>query len=505
MTAYKSELVRPLRLAENHFLEVLVSKFDLRRHKNHLTLNISFDGETEATWNRAGREEVRSRNRVFSERARDYQKRLDALAFGSEKGRWRFNDPTFPFRWASAGALPILRMGKHDYYCLFYREIFPIGWNIANGACDNVSELLDPVSTLERELREELIVLDVANRYWYVLERGAYKSDRPDIAAVELILQKAKYKNKLGKAGQRIRKLTDLCQLETPLKWLEGPDSVRVNMDGKIREVTGCFLNMNASDFGIEVDRVAKLNVGESVALFDGELSRGKLLNRLVGLFRVDRFDFVKSEHIPDVFFYKGSRYSQADFKTLMRSRFIPDIRGNRTPEEITAYKASENPYDLCPVTRNIIRRYIGVSQQQKPGVAPVEVFVSFGRGDERLAGEVAHCIRDICGKRVFFSPESRYDQLWDRAIDDALDSAKCLVVVGTKLSRIQRRWPEYEYRTFHKDIKSGKKKKARLFSVVTGIDPVQMPLPLRSYAVETCNKGEEVKKLLAKLSKKLC
>lgn len=62
------------------------------------------------------------------------------------------NDENFPFRYASGGTLPILRMEGQGYYCFFYRDIFPIGWNIANGGCCTREELLNPQMTIEREL-----------------------------------------------------------------------------------------------------------------------------------------------------------------------------------------------------------------------------------------------------------------------------------------------------------------------------------------------------------------
>jgi len=43
-----------------------------------------------------------------------------------------------------------VRIKEEEYYCLFYRDIFPVGWNIANGGSDNNEELLNPLLTIER-------------------------------------------------------------------------------------------------------------------------------------------------------------------------------------------------------------------------------------------------------------------------------------------------------------------------------------------------------------------
>jgi len=63
----------------------------------------------------------------------------------------------------------VIRCNDRDYYCLFYREIAPVGWNIANGGAESVAELLDPLATIERELREELIIVEPAAGHRYVI------------------------------------------------------------------------------------------------------------------------------------------------------------------------------------------------------------------------------------------------------------------------------------------------------------------------------------------------
>ena len=50
----------------------------------------------------------------------------------------RFDCSGHPLRFGNGGVLPIIRLDDSDYFCLFYRDIFPIGWNIANGASDTL-------------------------------------------------------------------------------------------------------------------------------------------------------------------------------------------------------------------------------------------------------------------------------------------------------------------------------------------------------------------------------
>ena len=51
----------------------------------------------------------------------------------------------------------------------------------------------------------------------------------------------------------------------------------------------------------------------------------------------------------------------------------------------------------------------------------------------------------------MFFSDEQMHQTEYGRAIDDALSSAQAMVVVGMQLDELEKRWVEYEWRTFTK------------------------------------------------------
>lgn len=483
-----SASVRPLRLAENHFLEVLLSEFNLHREGKGAHLEVAFNSETPACWNRAGREALRDSLLRDKEKVNRYQKELDDVLVNETSGEFAFDDPDFFFRWASAGALPVVRLGSEEYYCLFYREIRPIGWNIANGACDSSEELQDPLRTLERELCEELIILDPAGRDWYVLERGdPNAAGRPEYAAVRMAIEEMK-RNGAWDQGPGV------SQLGTALKWFKGPDTATIFAHGRPHDVSGCYLNINAEDFGIELDRVVKINVSQNAVVFDGEFAGGKLLNRVVGLFRTDRMNRALDgdRFIPDKCFVSGMEKDAAGFERHMGGRFPRDIAGARTPAETRAYAEEPLKFDLCPVTRRLLRRFARAAPEHKAPSAAVDVFISFGHGDETLAGQVAQFITGRCGKSVFYYPRTQTDHDFARAIDHALESAECIVAVGSRLERLTGRWPEYEYRTFNVDVHSGKKPNGKLLSLVMGIDPVDLPLPLRRFVVTSCpNEGD--------------
>src|ERR1022692_1639188 len=129
MSSFQTDLVRPLAVAENVFLEVLLSNFTLRRYpyEEGVHLEIAFDSSTLAVWNRAGREVVRERMRsALALSAAQYEKRLNAILFGRDPGTFAPDDDSFLWRWASAGTLPVISIRDRTYYCLFFRDIFPI-------------------------------------------------------------------------------------------------------------------------------------------------------------------------------------------------------------------------------------------------------------------------------------------------------------------------------------------------------------------------------------------
>jgi len=487
MDLSSSNLIRPLGIAENHFLEVLVSKFSLHRQGQGSELKVSFNENTPTIWTREAKYDVQQMMPNFQHKASRYQKELDAFLLESKGTVYPFNDNEFVFRYASGGTLPVLRIYEREekrekeYYCLFYRDIFPIGWNIANGGCDTRNELVNPVDAMERELREELIIVDVKNKKRYVFGGDAGKPlDHPTFAVARRFWQ------------ERFSWL-DFKQLEElpiTLKWLDGPDclTVQVAKDDP-RVITGCFLNINAEDYGIEIDKIAKINLDDDVIFLDGEIIKDRLVNAVVGLFECDRLNREvsadKTDYFPDYFFYNATSYKGKDIQDVIRKHFIPDIDKVRTAQEKHYYASCQRKFNLCPVTSRIIKRYLSLQTEVTIEPGPFDTFISFGGEDVKPAQKVFQFLRQK-GKRPFFSKETIGDPLFHRAVDDALDAAQCLVAVGTKLENLQRPWVEYEFRAFHLDILNGRKPQAKLVPFISGLEPIYLPLPLRLYqAVE--------------------
>ncbi len=363
MEGFDSDLIQPLALADHHFIEVLVSDFQLTRQATAtgLHLTVKFNENSPAVWNRKGRLHIREfMGGHFDAVASRYQKKLEAILLGNDPGPFSPKDPMFLWRWASAGALPVIRIGDDEYFCLFYRDIFPIGWNLANGACDRRNELMNPLSALERELGEEFIVANPVDRIRYVLRRD----QDPALARMEF-----------SSAGELWREqfptmdLISFRKEDLPFKWQDGPDSVTVQSDERTRTLGGCFVNINAVDFGIEIDRIARIALTPQDVLLDGEQGIERVLNRPVGLFEVSRFAHQMLQpddgFVPDRFFYCGQARRGGEFRAMIEDELLPDMRRWRSPNEVTAFEGASRKLDLCPVTWNIVCRYVSIARAE--------------------------------------------------------------------------------------------------------------------------------------------
>jgi hypothetical protein len=132
-----------LREAQNSLLQVLLTEFDLSRDGHELILTVSFQESDTAIRSREAKRHVKQEMPGYTDKAAGIQDRIDSVVFRGGS-RYLHDDPDFAFRYASGGTLPIVELDAIDYYCLFYRDVFPVGWNIANGACDSLPELLNP-------------------------------------------------------------------------------------------------------------------------------------------------------------------------------------------------------------------------------------------------------------------------------------------------------------------------------------------------------------------------
>jgi hypothetical protein len=487
----KVDFVRPLGSAEKAFIEVLLTRFILKRKVKGegVELNVAFNDQTLALWNRSGREAIyeamKKATADFELKVTDYKAKLENVLFTRKRCGFSHNDPTFPFRWASAGALPVLNIDKKEYYCLFFRDVFPIGWNVANGATDTTDELIDPLQALDRELGEELVIVDPDRKKRYVLRPDKDTLlDRPEFAVFRRHWREQYPEIDIN--GFRVAKL--------PLRWEDSPDRFTVRMGKRLHSSQPCFININAKDFGIEVDRIARITVNKRLVLCDGETTAHHALNRPVALFDLARLQTSlragQTSFVPAKFYHGGIQYPGSRITPFLKTVLLPEIKKWRRKQDLDRFikTPEKDRLRLCPVTESIIRRHIECTPEgQIEPTNSYDVFLSYALPDHGLARVVYEGLQGR-GPRVFFALRSHEAGTWNRAIYSALSSSKVLVSVASKPEYLQRSWPQYEIDAFHMSHLDDPG--ATMIAFVQGFDRASLPLPLRSYRAISATKG---------------
>jgi hypothetical protein len=492
-------LVDQFRRAENQLLQVLLTRFELRRSGGGTCLAVAFDEDAPTVWLRDGKTDVRrwmEKLPGYGDKVARYQAEIDAFLDAGSPSPYVFDDRAFPFRYVSGGTLPVMCMGGTEYYALFYRDVFPIGWNLSNGASDSREELLQPAETIERELREELMVVAAKHKARYVFAGEAGKT-----------LERAEYASarRLWDERFRSRGYPDSArwnELIVPLKWLDGPDCVQTSFAGAGETTSNCFVTITARDFGIEVDRIAKMTIDEDATLLDGEVYGSRLLGRPVGMFEVERLNAAVAQgqtcFLPDRYFYgvpdpnrEKSYYGNAQWLGDAVPRLLEDIKSIRPPEQVQEFMDCKLKFDLCPVTRRMIQRLLRQMATEPRPVPPpddagsprCEVFISYGGEDKEFAARVYHFVKDRLHRRAFINSEGHHRSHFRREIETALEQSDCFLSVGSSAANLRRQWPAYECEVFHNEMLIGNKQPAaQIISFIMGFDPRYLPLPQRMF-----------------------
>lgn len=469
------------------FLQILLPGFTLIKEPAGLLIDINVQGDSLSIVDMSGKKDL---NTALDERrdilVEKFQKEYDEFQSKSGILAYRFDCAEFPFRYANGGVLPIVHLDSRDYFCLFYREIHPIGWNIANGASDNLEELLDPGRTVLREFGEELLFCDTDRCVIYAFDPG--EGNRPpgfqkDAVAEWSRILKADLENFEGRP--------------LPLKWMEGPDRVRAFVEKKECTTGGYFLSITPEDNAIEVDRIAHTNLTGDVCLLDGEMLEGTVLDRIIGLFEVEAFEKKfrqegRRDFIPDLYFHQGKRWEPDHLDESIEEyldRLVKlNIRDSLDEEGFS------NEKSLCPIARSVIDRYFQWLEGKPvridtpdPVENPIteadqaEIFLCHKSENHHIVRWLHKFLTDR-NYRVFFSEESIKRQGasdYMSTIIAGLSSATCLIVTGRHPGHFLSGYVKYEWSTFLNEILS-KRKKGELFTFAHNVDVADLPLELR-------------------------
>ena len=404
--------VEPLNLAEPAFIQVLLPGFKLNKFPSGCTLNIEFGEKDYAITHRLTKERIRRKIHNFKRKKNKYQFQFDEILLNKSIGSISFNDPGFRFRYASGGTLPILQMNDKEYFCLFFRDVFPVGWNIANGGCDSLTELLDPTITIYRELREELIILGLKKNTDYIFRApDGDLIENPDFEMARE-LWNAKFPSK---------NLRNLNINNVDVEWIEGPDRISTifTSKGKIpvitNSTTSCFINITTDDFSIEIDKIAKIPVEKDVILLDGEISNHKILGRPIGLFEVEKtinaLNKNKVNFYPDIIYYFGnpSKGGKAEIEKIVLRKHVPRLieECNRRKDHLEKVRNCRTRYELCPITFKMISRYASLQVEENQARADQKkVFISHATKDLDFVDKLRNDL-ETNGFACFIAPES--------------------------------------------------------------------------------------------------
>ena len=162
----------------------------------------------------------------------------------------------------------------------------------------------------------------------------------------------------------------------------------------------------------------------------------------------------------------------------------LSQIASRRSEGEKNYFSKLKNRYNLCPVTRRIVLRHLRQceSHRKKPSVYSYDTFISFAGEDKKIAERLSHFLRNKRKKKVFFSEEDIHTYNYSREIDDAIDMAENLIVVGTNPQHMKKPFVEFEWRSFLNDILNQRKREPFQLLSFYSFPEINLPRPLCMY-----------------------
>lgn len=197
-----------------------------------------------------------------------------------------------PIRWASGGFLPIIKWKNEKWVALFFRDLNPIGWNVANGASESKEEYKDIDLLATREFGEELLVLNCKPRKNCLY----FAYDFPDAERNTIAEKFMKEHLKLRRSHDKL--YIEKSKNKIPVDFLNTPFRIHVKYHSPTfktlhYELRNILFQLNPCEFGVEVLRVCELEMPTNGGyLLDGEIwtknNMPILVRRPIILFKLD-------------------------------------------------------------------------------------------------------------------------------------------------------------------------------------------------------------------------
>lgn len=277
---------------------------------------------------------------------------------------WKVYPDGVPLRWASAGYLPIVRTRDGEWWAmLFFRDRFPIGWNVANGGSESEVECADISKLIGREFAEESVLLDrtppsaekikadrdsgqysVVGQYKFFDVRG--EGDKEVKAA-----------SRWAHSHERLRGIEDRMTLKKeglrkdvePVRPTDKAKPVpqfqvwvtdnRSRVGGQFRERDVIF-SINVKEFGVEAIYLCTFDLCDADYFIDGEVgdAGSSIIRRPVGLFNT-RF-------LRDVFAVHNGNWAGLE---------DPPAEWHPSALRTGVDRVSKNPFEGCKVISRTI------------------------------------------------------------------------------------------------------------------------------------------------------
>lgn len=308
-------LVVPARLANKHSIwphwafniRILLSGVEVDATSSGPVVTVRLSSDDYAIYNNRGKKWLRSHPRAgesyderrsltvqFTEALREAESRRDGWSVTIGEG--------YPLRWSSGGCLPIVEIERERWVAMIFRDLAPIGWNVANGASESINEQVDVARVLRREFREELIVLSEdptrgSNRHpqavhvrsllWFgESRRKRYES--PGLA----LRRRHDDLTLVDTQDERVQEAIEVVPQATPWR-------VRViGTDGRSTWLDNTIPSLDAGEHGLEAIQVVAFRLDPKNVLLDGEVleTTNALARRPIALFRLSRLKDIHRE-----------------------------------------------------------------------------------------------------------------------------------------------------------------------------------------------------------------
>ena len=83
-------------------------------------------------------------------------------------------------------------------------------------------------------------------------------------------------------------------------------------------------------------------------------------------------------------------------------------------------------------------------------------------------------------GIEAFFSEKDLSKSVFRDEIDESLDEAQILIVVGRNKEHLEANNVKYEWQSFHHDLLNNRKSNGDIYTYLEGLDKNVLPRPLR-------------------------